>query len=360
MSDVLVIDNSTLRDMAQCTRRAVLRAWHGYQAADESLYLASGRAAHEALAVWLLGRSLETTMGVLHEHYYEIGTDSARVAPDDRLSWFNVERIMRAWFEANPKHVWPYDVVDVEVPFALPLDDVCTECKHADTDHGPAGCTECNCKAFAGTIMFVGRIDARVTLRSTGARYTLEHKTTGAVQAPWLKQFANDAQNSGYLWAQERLTGELYTGAFVNAVELSWAPSDPVRKCKTHGVPYAECGALHPKHNLQPYMRTPEEIASWRVDAVRLAERYWTAVEQFPELAQIGEVPAEGRFHGSCSYCAFREVCIAGARPELVRAVLRHEPWLPFAEVRPGTWQDAAATQAAVLNHDDEIGEPGA
>lgn len=324
MADVLVVDNTLLREAATCMRRAWLARWHGYTSLEESMYLSSGRAVHAALADWLVNFDVRRAMAELALSYEEFGADAARVPAGDRLAWPNVRRVMQAWFDGNPRETMAYDAVAVEVAFALP---------------------------FADGIVAVGRIDADGRMRGSGAAYTVEHKTTGRVDAGWLRTFDNDSQNSMYLWAMGELAGDpiAYVGAIVNAIELSLAPSDEKRKCKVHGVAYVECGAMHPKHAVRPVSRTPEEVASWREDAIGIAHRYWDTVERAPALADIAKVPAEGRFNGSCAYCTLRLFCTSGANVETIDNVLKYEPWEPFEGVRPGTWQAQAQVENALV-----------
>ena len=312
---VLVGDASLARDVATCMRRAVAGRWHGLTSLEESRYLLSGRAVHAGLATYLRAAGygdVAEAMDVIEAMYGWFGSDPARVEPDDRLSWANVKRVVQAWFEKHPVPVLPFETRAVEEPFALPI---------------------------ANGVVYVGRIDGDVVDKATRTPYVLEHKTTGRVDKAWFRQFDNDAQNSLYLWAKEQISGDLYTGIFLNAIELSWAPTSDM-KCKTHGVKYSECGALHPNHAMRPVARTPDEVESAKRDFVALMNRFWDVIEQYPELEDLPNVPAEGRFHGACSFCTFREWCAVGAKPEAIPGHLREEVFEPFAGVQPGRFQE--------------------
>jgi hypothetical protein len=313
MTDILVVDNSALRDLASCSRRALLRYWFGFVSPEESRFLRAGSAVHAAVADWLLsGGDLRRAMAELTLGYEEFGSDPACVQPDDRLSWANVRRVVQAWFEGHRPAELPWETEAVEEPFVLPL-------------------------VPDGSVTVVGRIDGRGRDRQLRQRWLVEHKSTGRIDKIWMSNFHLDSQVSEYLWAQEQQSGELYSGAFINGIELSQAPSDAKRKCAKHGTVYAECGALHPNHQIVPVTRTPEELAAWHVQAVRMAERYWDLVESFSQLEQIASSPAEGKFHGACAFCFARSFCVTGANADAAENMFRVEPWQPFAD-SGGRW----------------------
>jgi hypothetical protein len=332
--EVLVVDQTLAKDVARCSRRAVLRSWHGYAPLEESVFLHSGHAVHSGLADYFSNWDQKRAMAEIGLEYsepwsaqLEEAKQRAQSGEDEkedsilRLHWDNVARVMETWFEFNTRSSLPFDVVSVEEPFALPLVD---------------------------GVYLVGRIDADVVDKATRLKRTLETKTTGRVDRRWVRQFRNDAQNSLYLWANEQIKGELYTGTFVNAIELSRAPGSD-RKCSKHNLPYRECGSLHPNHQIVPVHRTEEEVATTLRDTIGLANKYWDTVERWPKLEQIQEVPAEGRFTGECTYCTFQEFCAIGAKPEALESIARVERWEPFEGIQPGTWQEANKVIGGVL-----------
>ena len=81
-----------------------------------------------------------------------------------------------------------------------------------------------------------------------GGYVVVDHKTTGFINSMWTDQWAMDGQVTGYIWAARQLLRDKpVMGAFINGVQFSKLPNDGVRKCKDHGVKYAECGPMHAK-----------------------------------------------------------------------------------------------------------------
>jgi hypothetical protein len=177
--------------------------------------------------------------------------------------------------------------------------------------------------------------------RTSGLTALLEHKFTGNISQDWLKTFKLDSQLSGYLWAAQQHLGDANVlGAYLNVIETRMVPSSD-RKCKEHGVAYAECGLQHVKSVLTFIERTPDEIAHWKATAIGLARRYRDLLRKFPTVDYLGAVHAQGKFHGRCRFCGFYDFCAGGRKAIEVPILFAVHPWRPLeyagATVREGT-----------------------
>jgi hypothetical protein len=132
---------------------------------------------------------------------------------------------------------------------------------------------------------------------------------------------------TGYVWAATRTLGQPVVGVFINGIEYSKLPSDPVRKCRTHGVPYLECGPQHMRSELLIYTRTPDQLEQWRMDAIRLARKYRELCRHPQDLTAVS---MQGTFHDACGFCNFSRFCDAGRPSHYINAMLVKQPWRPF------------------------------
>ncbi len=299
---MIAVDTSTLSAVARCGTEAGLRYALGWTAFEDNAPMRAGSAAHEALAAWFRGES-----GVLDLNDYEVWA-SETVATGDRLHPTNVRRILARWFEINPPSALPFVVPSpdlVEVGFSVPLDD-------------------------AGEVQFVGRMDA-LGHGHQGEWYVIEHKTTGRMDETFRRRIRSSAQVSGYTYAAQVHLKRPVVGVMVNAIELADLPDDPKRKCRTHGVVFAECGALHARAECFIVQRTPEQLDQWRHEALRLARVYERLRRIVPTLDHLLAADTRGQFAGHCVQCQFRTFCDLGRPIDIAPNMLRHEPWEPFA-----------------------------
>jgi len=309
----LPVDNTVLMAMAKCSNYAFIRYILGYTTVEEKAVLKAGSVTHSALDRWFRGANIKTVMNIMATEYGEWA--DANVKNDDRLSWPNIEKIMRYWFQTHPITDLPFGIHadKVEVTFEYPLDD-------------------------QGEFISRGRIDAVVedTSHHEENRFLpLENKTTGSYlnNSNWRDKFTTDSQLSNYVWATEKYVGSKVTGGFINAIRFGRLPADPVRKCGTHKVPYAECADMHNQFEIiGPINRSPAELVEWRKTAIFLAKKFKDLKQRFDKIEDIPKVRTPGKFNGGCTYCELKNFCDVG-RPLNVfggpRPILIHDPWEP-------------------------------
>lgn len=315
----LVVDNTLLASEAKCQLSATVRFTLDQEPLDESLTLVSGQAIHKALEVVCKGGAPRDAMWALEQFYkpkFDEWTRTTDVAlamgmtvddlRADRRSYENVARVVGNWLRERPASSWPFqvDTSTVEATFVVLLDP------------------EENIW-YSGT-PDVGRVQAG---RET---FAVDHKSTGRMTSEWRSGFRTSGQVSGYLWGLEQVYGVRYTGMFINGIELTKVPGS-TRKCSEHGVPYAECGELHLKHEMFPVTRTPEQIESWKRTAVQLARRY---KKRLAQAGPIEHVMHEGELTGACAYCGCREWCATGRDASQLVYRFRTQAWDPMARFK--------------------------
>ena len=306
------IDNSILDAVSSCSSEAVLRYVLGLTTRKEAAHLQAGSWGHKAMETWFRGGTKAEAMTVFTDGYRpwieQAFADGEKV--EDRLSYENCAAILEFWFDSHDVTRFPWVVEPdlVEIGFSAPLDD-------------------------AGEYVLVGRIDLVGTDKRTGDSYIVDHKFPGKVSWYWSRQFRMSSALSGYQWAvQNHLDiGKQVVGSYINAIELSKLPSDPVRKCPKHATAYRECGPLHAQAEiLGPFTRTPQQLEEWRKTALGLAKRYESLCDTYPTLKQLDRVRMEGMFNGSCRFCQFYDFCTVGRPREYVDSYLEESRWEPY------------------------------
>jgi len=303
MADPIVVDNTILSMTAKCSTLAVTRGVLGYTAKEESANLRAGSACHACWATYFRGGTADEALAALAAcDDFEVWAGE-HVEATDRLAFGNVSRIMRRWIETHPRERLPFviDADKVEVYFESPLTD-------------------------EGDIVYCGIMDALG--QYNGAYYNIENKTTGRLDQSWLRAQRMSAQISGYHWLAEQYLGAPIAGTFINVQELSRLPSDPSRKCKEHGVAYAECGALHSKAEIGIDSRTPTRLAEWKKTAIHLAKKYRELL-RYNDLGMIQKVRMQGTTNNSCRWCAFSEWCYMERDSGYAASNFTYDPWAP-------------------------------
>ena len=310
------IDGSALKAGYKCSTQAVLRYGWGLTAKAERANLLAGTAMHAAIAHYLDDGPVANAL-VCFDHIYKDWAQ-INVAPDDKLSWQNTRLITQKWLEAHPSMPgassldvkgWPFSVTHVEVPFEVPL---------AVVD--------------GVEILFVGRMD--VVGEYNGYPVVVDHKSTGFINQQWTEQWAMDGQVTGYVHAARQVLAKPVIGAFINGVQFSKLPSDPTRKCKDHGVKYAECGPMHAKWETVGLLeRNEQQVENWLAEAVPMAGNLYKLFKEVGDNLEeyLPSLAMEGQFTGECRWCEFRKgVCEIGRRPAVARAGLEFSPWNPL------------------------------
>ena len=174
-------------------------------------------------------------------------------------------------------------------------------------------------------IVLVGRIDLMPEDPQSKAMMVLDWKSTGKVSDWWLKKWRMDSGLNGYVWAaQQFMPSKLFPGGVIGAIELPKLPV-PGKKCKRHGVDYAECRKFHPQHQIFSVAFEPHMTEEWRLSAVWGAKRLRDLIRDYSSAPEgVKYVRGLGRFNGMCTFCDYADFCLAGRPVEWVGSVLQH------------------------------------
>lgn len=264
--------------------------------------------------------------------------------PQSRLAPDNVRLIVDTWCSKHTLDSFPW-VVDpdkVEVPVVATLHELPKDfclCSHdwgAHARKAPHQCDDCPCNAYQTTIEFLGKLDLMGRLRRDPSVYcVIDSKTTWRIDQAFVRQYLLDSQITGYIWlaAQACKRPAPTIKGFINALEIALVPSD-AKKCRTHGLPYEECGPEHIRFQVVgPIDRTADQIEQWRTDAVTKALAYRRALHKQSQADAFITTPMEGTFNSSCRYCEFFEWCCADRPTSQLNTMFTERPWNPRAHV---------------------------
>lgn len=331
------VDNTILRTVARCESEVALRHALGLTIPEDAHQLEVGIAAHEVLADYFRGEPAERCLKkyeLLYRGYSEDHRLDFIENPWYRLSWTNTRLILAEWFETHSMNAFSFSVPPgmVEVGFQLPLSDECV-CGTPEDAHPYDPLLRLpNCAGYRPAFVFQGRLDAIVQATHDNSLYVLDHKTTGRLTPYFAERYRNDSQMTGYVWAAQKTLGQPVVGVFINAIEFSKLPTDPVRKCREHGVVYAECGRHHLKSELMIYTRSPDQLDDWRLAAIKLAREYRRICREVQTFEDLTKTHMMGMFHGACGFCNFQKFCQANRPLHYAESMLVYSPWRPFSE----------------------------
>ena len=313
-----IIDNSMLSSFFTCTMKAWTRYGQHLTTKDQRAELLSGQAGHAALETYHKTGDVGQAMAAFNAIYQLWG--SSNVDPNDRLAYHNVRAIVNEFFYQHQQgklHI-PYTPMTglIEVPFEVSLDE------HGD-------------------FLFVGRIDL---VAQYNQHYVVnENKFTGRINEDWKRTFRLDSQLSGYFYACKygkvggQTLGLPIMGGFVTAIQLSKLPSDPVRRCREHGVKYRECSLQHATFDIfGPLPREEQLIHNWRADALAGAKRLKQVFEEAPTLESAPLIAQEGLFTRACRWCELMQVCESGRNRNGLLGKLIVSKWDPRERVEKG------------------------
>jgi hypothetical protein len=304
----IVVDNTKLSAVAECSNKAVLRHVLHLTTLDDSAALEAGKAFHECLEVWFKGGTKVAALDRLVHVYQEWAEE--HLTSTHRLWWENVYRILDVWLTQHPVASFPFIVPSpefIEVGFVWPLVE------------------------YAGfTVLYVGRLDGLV--RDGDDWWVLEHKSTGRIHKQWAEQFLLSSQIDAYLWGAQKHLGDKarVVGVKLNGVELPKLPGSD-RACPKHGMKYIDCGPHHAKSVLRSFTRTQASIDTWERTAIHLAKRFVNLTLRFHKRERLHNVAMQGAFRSySCSFCQYLDFCSMGRPLNSIDAMLRFDPWVPF------------------------------
>jgi hypothetical protein len=302
MDEIVRVDNTLLVNVAICDARAIAGNILHRRSKEDKIAADMGNVFHAALEEHFRGGSVDNVMFVFEAAYDALIPPGEQPA-EPRFAKENVLRIMRRYIQVRPLERYPFIPVKFEETVGFEI---------------------------APGIVFYVKRDLLVQDKNSGMMYPVDHKTTGRVTDYWAKRFRMTSQMTGYCWATSQETGKPCLECQVNAIELGKLPSGTA-KCKSHKVPYNECGVEHAKFELLTYSRTPEMIARWKQDAIILANRFRTLKTAFADVKLLPYAQRQGAFNGGCdNFCEHKKWCSMGFAESAMDSLTVYEPWAPW------------------------------
>jgi hypothetical protein len=285
----------------------------------ESLALAAGSAVHLGLAHWLETDDIEASVRIMADDYEaavarylkrieqrDLPADDRRFAPE----W--VEAILHQYLTRYAGK-WPFKVVKrtTEKPISARF-------------------------PMAGReVLYVARLDGIVRRWESGGKWSLDWKTTRKASDWWIAKQQTSSQFTGQDWIARQQEDFDFQGVVLAVLEIP-EPHRSEQTCKEHKVSYQECSIRHAGSHFVYVTRSDPERAAWKWTAKQLIRKYERLVLRAQEdgMAAIVDIPMEGRFNDSCTFCDMKDFCKLGrnvSRANL-RATFIDEPWNPLRE----------------------------
>lgn len=232
----LVIDNSTFEWLNTCFRGAQQMVLQKRQYDGSAAALNFGGAVHAALE----HRYRTVGGGPAQETVAEqvkVGLAYLADHPIPHDDWHTADLLLDILYLYQAEYPCEqFKVLQVEVPFALPLgtiplaEAILLPNKSADGTYGML-------LLDSIPVIWSGKIDLLVE-DSTGL-WNLDHKTTSIFGATYYDQFYRSNQMLGYNWAARQMLNQPVLGSHINVIALSKAKT-PVHRFGRAPITYAE------------------------------------------------------------------------------------------------------------------------
>ncbi len=296
-------DNQRLRDLCKCQAAYVVRHVHGLVGKAEKIAADIGNVFHAALIPHFQGATKRKVSAAFEEEYNKV-IPPGQQPEEDRFERNNCLKIMERYCDVRPLDKFPFEAVEFETVKGIPIDE-------------------------SGELIFWVKRDLLGKLKASGQLVPVDHKTTGRITDWWSHKFKLSSQMTGYTWFTQQESGQASTLCLVNAIEVAKLPSSSNR-CPKHGVKYIECSSEHCNFKMLQYVRSPEQIAKWRADAITLARQAEMLEQVYADISMIPFALKTGCFSEDCQFCEFKDPCALGFTPEALAEFTVYERWEPW------------------------------
>lgn len=280
----LFIDNSSLELLQTCPRAFEYAKIEKRIINKPAPALNFGTAIHLALDVRARGGDYQAQCKVMQEHF-DVNPQDEEEKRD--INW--AVELVKKYNEVY--HTEPFNYLKdkegkvlVELSFALPL-----------FTYEPKTLDLAGVESLSGIpIIYTGRIDLPVSW--DGQIYILDHKTASRLGQSYFDEKQMSAQQIGYCWAFQELTGQKVQGFCINAIRTGQIPAKPVG-----GVEAWWRETLQ----RQRYNVTPEQITEWKTNTIALVNEFFYHYQNnfFPQKTTwCSGKYGKCQFFGVCSY----------------------------------------------------------
>jgi len=147
-------------------------------------------------------------------------------------------------------------------------------------------------------VVYTGRIDLPVF--ADGGTWVLDHKTTSVLGSQFFDRMKRSAQQKGYCWAFQELTGKPVTGYIVNAIRTKEPPQYVLTGTKSGK--YTPETWWQESLGRERYYLTPGAIDEWKRNTI-------SHLETFFWHYQNGFMPESTTYCTLFGKCAYYDVC---------------------------------------------------
>lgn len=193
-------------------------------------------------------------------------------------------------------------------------------------------------------VIYTGRIDLPI-LRD-GSIFILDHKTTSILGPSFWDKLKMSAQQKGYAWAFEQLTGQKVHGYGVNAIRVKEPPNfeqqaaTAVKNGKLSAANMTKWVETKTKEwwgeslDRNSYYLSEGELEEWRLNAISL-------IKEFFYHYQNDFMPQKTSFCTVFGRCAYFDVCSTfppSSRPVILQSgMFTENTWTPLHSNKPKT-----------------------
>jgi hypothetical protein len=303
----LFVDNSMLELLTTCPRQLEYNKLFARVAAAEKPSLNFGSAIHDALEFrYVHGEAIDP---YVEQDQLTILNDSFARRPTPEDDWRNVNWAAELMRKYNELHrLEPFNLLQYDTPI------VCPRCQGADGIINAKN-EAMQCLWCAGTkvrktmvelpfalelftlprrmserswvteadrkhverhdgipVMYSGRIDLPVFW--DGGLFVMDHKTTSMLGSSFFERASMSAQQRGYCWAFNKLTGHKVHGYCINALRTKEPPQyifNPTKAVPKGQSPEKWWGESFQR---EKFYTTPDAIEEWRQNTIELIHEF--------------------------------------------------------------------------------------
>lgn len=208
--------------------------------------------------------------------------------------------------------------VMVELSFAIPLFTWKQEYHTNSDDYDET-------IPFEIPVIYTGKIDLPVVL--DGQLWILDHKTTSMLGGGFFDSLKKSAQQRGYVWAFEQLTGKQLSGFIINAIRTKEPPlyvKDEGTKGKKSSVDWWQESLQREK-----FYTRPENLVEWKTNTIALISEFFYHYQQ-------GLFPMKTSWCcGKYGKCQYFDVCDLAEKDRglyLESGLFQDNDWSPLKE----------------------------
>jgi hypothetical protein len=325
LDGVLFVDNSMMELLITCTRQLEYNKLRARIAAHEKPSLNFGGAMHEALEYrYVVSKDVKP---FTHEIQCTILNECFENKPNPVDDWRNFNWACELIERYNHRYmIEPFNTLQYETPIPCPKcqeDSVkdCLWCGNTRLRHAMIELSfalplfthpikdmsiialqdQPFVEANGGVIiMYTGRIDLPVMWE--GGLYIIDHKTTSMLGSQFFERNSMSAQQRGYVWAFQKLTGMKANGYCINALRTKEPPlyiSDPVKAVPKGQSPekwWSESFAR------ERYFTNEDTLTEWWENTVELIHEFFWHYHR-------GVMPMKTAWCTQYGRCQYYDVC---------------------------------------------------